>query len=102
MMMATKRSIAYLAFGALVVGGVGYGTYGFASAEARVQKLCADIKPGLSLSDLQRFASEQGLGHAPQNAGISYLAENRSFGRYGCRVTIEKGAVTQSEYIFND
>jgi len=100
--MAPKRKIAYFAFGALVVGGVSYCTYGFASAQERVQKLCADINPGLTLSDLQRFASEQGLGRAPQIAGVNYLMENRSFGRYGCRVTIEKGAVTQSEYIFND
>jgi hypothetical protein len=99
--MSTARRIVYLALGVPLIGGVGYCTYGFATAEGRVRQLCADISPGLPLATLRSFTSEHGL-RSPPNSGVSYLMEQRSFGRYGCRVTIENGVVKDSVYSFAD
>ena len=76
-----------------------YCGYNFATAKARVRELYTQIKPGMSLSDFQTFVSEHGLWPRPRE-GVNYAVESRTFGRWGCKVIVEKGVVNQSEYNF--
>jgi len=88
--------------GLAVIGSIGYCAYGYGSAEQRVRGLCAQIKPGMSISELGGFASEHGLRAPPQDSGIAFLVERRTFGRFGCQITLERGVVRESRYNFAD
>lgn len=90
-----------LGFLLALIGGVTFCTYNFASAEKRVRGLCAQIQPGMSLQELQAFASNHGLVPQPHE-GLSYIVEARTNGRWGCKVIIEQGVVKASEYNFAD
>jgi hypothetical protein len=63
---------------------------------------CAEIKPGVSVAELRKFAAERGLRPPRRDSGVNFLVETRTFGRYGCKVTIENGVVRASEYNFAD
>jgi hypothetical protein len=99
--MNGRRRILNTAGGLLLLGGLGYYIYGFASAESRLTARCAKIKPGLSIEELRVFAVEHGL-RAPRGEGLNYLVETKTFGRYGCRVTVENKTVKESRYDFAD
>lgn len=99
-MGAARRVLNVLALIGLV--GVGYCTYAFGTASSRVKELCARIEPGMTLSQLDAFARTNGLGPTPRNSPIVYLVETRTFGRWGCKVTLETGVVRSSEYHFAD
>jgi len=86
----------------MLVGMVSYCSYGYMSAEGRLRGLCAEIKPGMSLADLQAFSLQHGLRSPTNKAGINYLVETRTFGRYGCAVLIEGGIVKESKYNYAD
>lgn len=88
--------------GLALVGGVSFCSYNFMSAEGRVRGLCSEIRPGMSVAALREFAQAHGLGPSPQDPGVSYLVESKTFGRFGCRVGIEAGVVREVEYSFAD
>ena len=71
---------------------------GFATAEARVHSLCASIKQGMSLTELNTFADQHGMSPKVPGDGIRSLGEFRTYGRYGCRVDVERGVVVASDY----
>jgi hypothetical protein len=98
--MTKHRRISNAVAGLLLLGGLAYYAYAYATAESRVRALCVEIEPGLSLSELRSFSSEHGLGPQPHETGVSFLVERKTFGRYGCRVTIEAGVVSESKYNF--
>ena len=99
--MTRRRRILNTIGGLLLLGGLGYYVYGFASAESRLMARCAEIRPGTSIEALQEFALAHGL-RAPRGDGVNYLVETKTFGRHGCRVTVENHAVTESRYDFAD
>jgi hypothetical protein len=89
--------------GALIIAIFGgYWFYIFRGAETRVKQFCAEIIPAMPVSDLEKFSVEHGLKLLRKESETSYLVESKSFGRWGCKVTIENGVVKNSEYIFND
>ena len=86
-------------FGSLLfLAAVSYFAMGFVSAGSRVHALCGSIAPGMQARDVALFAKSHGLGPPPASTGISFLVEKRTFGRYGCRVTMENGVVLTSDY----
>lgn len=89
-------------FTLLTIGGAAYYIYGFATAERRIKEVCSQIKPGMSMSQLQTFGVEHGLMRAHNKSGINYLMESRTYGRYGCKVVLEAGVVKDAEYNFAD
>ncbi len=99
--MTKRRQILNTIGGLLLLGGLGYYVYGFASAESRLTSRCAEIKPGISIEALREFALAHGL-RAPRGEGVNYLVETKTFGRYGCRVIVENQAVEESRYDFAD
>ena len=101
--MPKLRRILNSVFGLLLLSGISYCTYNFASAESRVKDLCSQIKPGMSVSELKAFGSEHGLGPQPRNeSGISFMVESKTYGRYGCKILLEAGNVKTAEYNFAD
>jgi len=88
--------------GLMLVGGISYCSYSFASAENRVRILCSEIQPGMSIPHLREFASVNGLGPKPRESGVSYIGETKTFGRFGCKVLVESGVVKTAEYNFAD
>jgi hypothetical protein len=86
----------------LLVAGVAYWVYGYATAEERMKATCAAIKPGMSFTELKEFARQRGLLSPNRDSGLMYLAEGRSFGRHACKVTLEQGIVTHSEHNYAD
>lgn len=99
--MTKRRRILNTMGGLLLLSGLGYYVYGFASAESRLVARCAEIKPGTSIEALRKFALSHGL-RAPRGEGINDLVETKTFGRYGCRVTVENQVVKESRYDYAD
>jgi len=79
-----------------------YYGWGFATAEARVRALCNDVILGSSFAQVSEFAQLHGLSKPRGPDGVTFIAENRTFGRYGCQVTMSDGRVKEVEYNFND
>lgn len=100
--MAKVRRLLNISVGLALIGSVAYCVYGYGTAETRVQAVCAEIKPGMSIPELRRFAKEHGLSLPTLDSGVTFLVESRTFGRYGCEVTLESGAVRTSKYNFAD
>lgn len=89
--------------GVLVLAGASYVSYGFVSAEGRLKEVCGQIKPGMSVAELRAFGKKHGLGPAaPGDSGVHFMAETRTFGRYGCTVILEAGIVKDAKYNFAD
>jgi hypothetical protein len=91
-----------IALGLGLIGSIGYCAHGYGTAETRIRAVCDRIKPGMSWSELRTFATEQSLKAPTRETGVNYLVEWRTFGRYGCKVTLQNGVVRASEYNFAD
>ena len=98
--MSLVRKLLNLIFCVGVLAAVTYCGYGFTTAGQRVAALCSEITPGLSFTELNQFAATHGLSQAMQDSGVHTLVERRSFGHYGCQVTLESGKVIHSELEF--
>lgn len=99
--MPKLRRVLNSVFVLLLLSGISYCSYNFASAEGRVKDLCSQIKPGMAFSELKAFGSEHGLGPQPHNeSGIIFMVESKTYGRYGCRILLEAGQVKTAEYNF--
>jgi hypothetical protein len=100
--MGKIRKAVNLSAGLVILGGMAYCSYSFGSAESRMRKVCSEISPGMSISALSAFAKEHGLNPPRQESGVAFLAESKTFGRWSCRVVLEKGVVQSAEYNFAD
>lgn len=100
--MSKARKAINLIAGLAILFGLSYCTYSFGSAESRMRTVCSDINPGMSASDLRRFASDHGLTAPGGDSGTQFLAESRTFGRWSCRVVLANGIVQSAEYGFAD
>lgn len=82
-----------------LVGGISYCSYNFASAEKRLRATCAQIQPGMTVDQLNQFRVDHGLGPMPpKSSGTAFLVERKTFGRYGCKVNMKDGLVTEAEF----
>lgn len=100
--MNTSRNIA-IGVVVLVIVGASYCTNNFISAEKRVKAVCEQIKPGLTVAQLQEFGLAHGLGGLPYpQPGVNFMVEKKSAGRYGCQVFLEAGLVKSVAYQFSD
>jgi hypothetical protein len=92
------RRIA-LTFASLIALGVAYFGFQLITAEARVRPVCESIKPGTPASQLREIAQANGLGPRsfPEN-GTSFIVEQKTYGRFGCKVDLDAGIVKQVDY----
>lgn len=97
----TLKSISFIA-GILFVGGLACFSYLFGTAESRVRHICGQVTPGMSFSALRSFAETNGLSRPYQESGMNFLVETKTFGRWGCKVVLENGAVKNVEFNFSD
>lgn len=95
------KSTALIA-GILFIGGLVYFSYLFGTAESRVRHICGEVAPGMSFSTLRTFAAANGLSRPYQESGVNFLIETKTFGRWGCKVVLETGAVKNAEFNFAD
>jgi hypothetical protein len=86
----------------VLLGGMGYCSYNYLSAEDRIRAVCAKIQPGMKFAQLHAFAEQHGLKKPRSETGPNFLVEAKTFGRYGCTVVMEAGAVKSVEYSFAD
>ena len=100
--MSKVRKVANLMIGLLIVGSISYCSYSFGSAESRMRQTCGEISLGMSVAALSAFAKEHGLNLPRQESGVIFMVESKTFGRWGCRVVLEKGVVQSAEYSFAD
>jgi hypothetical protein len=96
----TLPKIVGTAIGSAALAAVGYVVYGYATAETRVRTECAEIQVGSDLLSLRAFARSHGLSEPRGDADVVYLVESRTFGRYGCKITLKAGAVQTVQYDF--
>lgn len=87
------RKMVNVLGGVLLLGVAGYYVFSFATADGRVRKFCGEMHAGMSVEELNRYAERVGLGPPARATGVSFLVENKTFGRYGCRVESADGAV---------
>ena len=88
--------------GVLLLGGLTYCTAGFLTASSRIPEVCKQIVPGMPLAALATFATEHGMGPRPRDVPLIHLVESRTYGRWGCRIEMDKGVVKKATFIFND
>jgi len=82
-----------------LIGGISYCSYNYASAEKRLRGTCAQIQSGMTVDQLSEFSESRGLGPLPRHSsGTVFLVEKKTFGRYGCKVTMKDGLVTEAEF----
>jgi hypothetical protein len=91
-----------LVLGILLLAGFGYQFYLIVTAEQRVRALCEQITPGMPFAELKTFAAEHGLLPPVHESGVNLLIEERSYGRWGCRVVVAEGMVQQSAFHYSD
>jgi hypothetical protein len=91
-----------LVFGVPLLFGMAYYSYAMATGEKRMKEVCGQIKPGVTFVQLQEFAEVYGLTPPHQEAGVSFLGESRTYGRFTCKVVLEAGAVKSSEFASAD
>ncbi len=91
--MNAIRKAINLGAGLLMLGGLGFCSYSFGTAEQRVRQICLEITPGMSAWSLRAFAQMRGLSEPRSESEVQFLAERRSFGRWSCRVEIKNGVV---------
>lgn len=96
------RRVLNRAFGLILLGGIAFGAWSFGGAEHRVRQVCSDIRPGMSLDELNALARDKGFNQVHKSPGVVHLAESRSFGRWGCEVAFEAGRVASARYAFMD
>jgi hypothetical protein len=84
----------------LVLGAIACYAYGYVTAQKRVASACGSIQPGTPLVELAAFAKSHGLTEPQVSSGRAYLVEERTFGRYGCRVDLVGGRVKSSTYSY--
>lgn len=100
--MGNVRKAANLITGLFILGGILYCADLFVGAESRMRQACGEIAPGMSVATLRTFAKKHGMNAPRQESGVTFLAESMTFGRWSCRVVLEKGVVRNSEYNFAD
>jgi hypothetical protein len=90
---AIKRIGAWMLLGAL-----GWYVVSFATADGRVRRLCAEIRPGVSVVALNRYADGVGLGPPARLVGTSFMVERKTFARYGCEIEAVDGTVQAIQF----
>ena len=100
--MERNRKTVNTIAGVAIIGGIIYYSYSFGSAEGRIRSICADITPGMPFNTLLTFAKDHGLSQPQDDSGVSYITENKTFGRWGCRVVLNQGLVQIAEYNYVD
>lgn len=88
--------LVFVVLGVLWTGA--YYTYGYLTAATRIAEICAQVRPGMTLDELRRFGIRHGLVGRTVDTGVIHLVEGRTFGRYGCKIELEKGIVKASAY----
>ena len=84
----------------MILGALVYGLGGFFTAPNRIRSVCAQIHPGATLAELQALAVAHGLTTPREVAPVLHLVEERTFGRYGCKVEFQGSVVAKAEYDF--
>lgn len=92
------RYIVNLVGGLLLIGVIGYYIASFATADGRVRKMCQKMHAGMSITELNRYADDVGLGPPARSTGTSFVVEGKTFGRYGCKVQAVDGVVQAVEF----
>jgi hypothetical protein len=85
-----------------MAGGISYCSLNFFTAERRVRALCAQFQPGLAIEQARAIASDNGMSPLPKPSGVSFVVEEKTFGRFGCKITAEGGYIKATEYHFAD
>ena len=76
--------------------------YFMSTGEERMRTSCSQIKRGMTLAELKEFALDHNLSPPSKESGITALGELRSFGRHTCKISLDAGIVTDSEYSYAD
>jgi hypothetical protein len=88
-----------LVLGVVIVGLWGYRTIMVATAEKRVGKVCAVLKPGLTMEDALRVADSHGMYKPPYGATLYFMGEKASASHYGCRLEFKDDILRSSTFI---
>jgi hypothetical protein len=88
--------------GILLLGALAWMFYPYFGAEKRVRQVCELIKPEMTYVDVERISLDHGMSLPGRYLPRTYIVENRTFGRYGCRIDMREGRVTAANYDFAD
>jgi hypothetical protein len=86
--------------GLALLSGLAYCSYSYLTAASRVRATCAAIPLGANPTQLLQFASAHGLTRpaGDYTNAVHTFTEIRSFGRFGCRVSIRNSVVASVDY----
>jgi hypothetical protein len=85
--------------GLAFLGGLGFCTYKYATVEDRVKAACAEIFPGMTLSQVRVVASSTGLTASNVADNVSYVVAPETLGAdFECRLSWNQGVVESTRY----
>jgi hypothetical protein len=101
-LMMKRSHLMKSIFGLMPILAISYCSYNFATAEQRMRQTCDQIVPNMSIQALDDFAQTRGLTKPHTTSGVTFLAEQKTFGRSACQVVLHKGVVQSVQYHFAD
>lgn len=87
---------------ALVIAAIAWMVSRLNDGHARVAGLCAQIQRGMAGEEVVRFAAAHGLKTRPLREGFNILADEATWGRHACHLTVSGGRVDSSTHYFLD
>lgn len=100
-MSPLKKGLGIL-FGLPILLSIVFFYYFLSTGEERIKAVCAQITPGMTSARLKDFSRENRLNAPGKESGVVFLAESRSFGRHACKIELDAGVVSSSDYSFTD
>lgn len=89
-------------FGLPIILAIIFFSYFNLTGEDRMRAICKQVKPGMTVAQLNQFVLDNRLNDSGADKRVSFLGDPRSYGRHTCKVTMEAGAVKAAEYNFAD
>ena len=94
------RRVANAGFGLIMLGLFSYYVWLFSTAERRVTSKCSEVAVGMSRQDVERFAAANGLRKPSARGSTTFIVEEATYGRFGCRIEWRNDLVVTSVYDF--
>jgi hypothetical protein len=88
--------------GLLVLGGLGYCTSLYFTAETRIGRVCSEFTPGQTAAATAKIAEAHGMNAPRSSPSTAYVVESATFGRYGCKLEFREDILQSSTYEFHD
>jgi hypothetical protein len=84
--------------GIVILSGLGYCGYRYATVGSRVRAACSEFASGMTMSQVKAIASSKGLDTLSGVSNVSFVVAPETMGELGCRLTWKSDLVASSQY----